>query len=154
MLVALAGCGSASQTAGPARSRVLAHDIIPAIVEPAFDPPAAVRGLVRHDDDVVGAVVDGRAHAYPINLLSLHEVVNDGPLVVTWCPLCQSALAFERRIGGRTLTFGVGGLLHANQLLYDRQTGSRWSQLLGRAISGRYRGTRLRPVPLTEVTYA
>ncbi|MDE3191513.1 MAG: DUF3179 domain-containing protein [Acidobacteriota bacterium] len=153
VLVALAGCG-ATYIGDGAGTRVLAGDVIPAIVQPAFDSPAAVRGLVRPDDLVVGAVVEGRAHAYPIDLLSLHEVVNDGPVVVTWCPLCQSALAFDRRVRGRTLTFGVGGLLHANQLLYDRQSGSRWSQLLGRAISGRYRGTRLRPVPLAEVTYA
>ena len=99
-------------------------------------------------------MVDGRAHAYPLDLLSLHEVVNDGPIAVTWCPLCRTAVAFDRDVHGRKLTFGVSGLLlHANQVLYDRQTGSLWSQLAGRAISGRYRGTRLRPLPLAEVTW-
>ena len=134
--------------------RVIGQDAIPAIDRPRFDPPAAVRGLLRADDLVVGAVVDGRAHAYPLDLLSFHEVVNDGPLAVTWCPLCRTALAFDRSVRGRRLTFGVSGLLlHANQVLYDRESGSLWSQLAGRAISGRYRGTRLRPLPLAEVSW-
>jgi hypothetical protein len=73
---------------------------------------------------------------------------------VTWCSLCRTALAFDRDVDGRRLTFGVSGLLlHANQVLYDRESGSLWSQLGGRAISGRYRGTRLRPVPLAQVTW-
>ncbi len=68
--------------------------------------------------------------------------MNDGPLAVTWCPLCRTALAFDRNVQGHKLTFGVSGLLlHANQVLYDRESGSLWSQLAGRAISGRYRGT-------------
>jgi Protein of unknown function (DUF3179) len=161
LVLVLAGCGG-----GPTRLdfhglgatpvvRVIGQDAIPAIDRPRFDPPAAVRGLLRADDLVVGALVDGQAHAYPIDLLSLHEVVNDGPLAVTWCPLCRTALAFDRDVRGRTLTFAVSGLLlHANQVLYDRESGSLWSQLLGHAISGRYRGTRLRPLPLAEVTWA
>ena len=134
--------------------RVIGQDAIPAIDRPRFDRPATVRGLLRGEDLVVGALVDGRAHAYPLDLLSFHEVVNDGPLTVTWCPLCRTALAFDRDVGGRRLTYGVSGLLlHANQVLYDRESGSLWSQLAGRAISGRYRGTRLRPRPLAELTW-
>ncbi len=130
---------------------VVVPDQIRSIDRPQFDPPSAVRGLLQPGDLVVGLA----DHAYPIDLLSLHEVVNDGPVAITWCPLCRSALAFERRVRGRTLTFGVSGyLLHGNQVLYDRQTGSLWSQLLGRAISGRYRGTPLRPVPLVEETWS
>ena len=71
-------------------------------------------------------------------------MVNDGPIAVTWCPLCRTAIAFDREVRRRRLTFGVSGLLlHANQVLCDRETGSLWSQLAGRALSGRYRGTRL-----------
>jgi Protein of unknown function (DUF3179) len=163
LVVVLAGCGGGNS--GPTRLdyrglgatpviRVIAQDEIPAIDRPRFDPPEAVRGLLRSDDLVVGALVDGRPHAYPLDLLSFHEVVNDGPLAVTWCPLCRTALAFDREVRSHTLTLGVSGLLlHANQVLYDRETGSLWSQLAGRAISGRYRGTRLRPVPLAQVTW-
>jgi uncharacterized protein DUF3179 len=164
LVLVLAACGGAR--GGPTRLdfsglgstpvvRVIAQDEIRAIVQPRFDQPVAVRGLLRADDLVVGAEVNGRPHAYPVDLLSLHEVVNDGPLAITWCPLCRTALAFGRTVRGRTLSFGVSGLLlHANQVLYDRESGSLWSQLLGRAVSGRYRGTRLRPLPLAEVTWA
>lgn len=163
LVLVLAGCGGGGH--GPTRIdyhglgatpvfRVIAQDEIPAIDQPAFDRPAAVRELLRGNDLVVGALVDGRAHAYPLDLLSFHEVVNDGPLAVTWCPLCGTALAFERDVRGRTLTFGVSGLLlHANLVLYDRESGSLWSQLAGGAISGRYRGIRLRPIPLAQVTW-
>ena len=163
LVVLVAGCGRGSS--GPTRLdyhglgttpviRVIGQDAIPAIDRPRFDRPAAVRGLLRGDDLVVGAFVDGRAHAYPIDLLSFPEVVNDGPLAVTWCPLCRTALAFDRDVRGRRLTFGVSGLLlHANQVLYDRESGSLWSQLGGRALSGRYRSTRLRPLPLAELTW-
>src|SRR5262249_50895987 len=133
---------------------VIGQDEIPAIDRPRFDRPAAMKVLLRHDDLVVGAVVDGHAHAYPLELLSFHKVVNDGPLAVTWCPLCRTALAFTREVGGRGLTFGIPGLLlHANQVRHDRESGSLWSQLAGQAISGRYRGTRLRPLPLAQVTW-
>jgi hypothetical protein len=99
LVLALAACGSGSGMrrldfrglgATPV-VRVTGQDAIPAIERPRFDPPAAVRRLLRSDDLVVGALVNGRAHAYPIGLLSLHEVVNDGPLAVTWCPLCPVA---------------------------------------------------------------
>jgi Protein of unknown function (DUF3179) len=163
LVLVLAGCGGGRS--GPTRldfrglgatpvGQVIDQDAIPAIDRPRFDTPAAVRGLLRAEDLVVGALVDGHARAYPLDLLSFHEVVNDGPLVVTWCPLCRTALAFARDVDGRRLTFGVSGfLLHANQVLYDRESGSLWSQLAERAISGRYRGTRLKPVPLVQVTW-
>jgi hypothetical protein len=163
LVLVLAGCGGGSR--GPTRLdyrglgstpviRVIGQDEIPAIVRPRFDPPAAVRGLLQGNDLVAGALVDGKPHAYPLDLLSFHEVVNDGPLVITWCPLCSTSLAFDREVRGRKLTFGVSGLLlHANQVLYDRETGGLWSQLAERAISGRYRGTSLRPVPLAQVTW-
>jgi hypothetical protein len=163
LVVVLAGCaGRSGPTPIDYRGlgatpviRVIGQDEIPAIERPQFDKPTAVRGLLEGDDLVVGAIVDGRPHAFPINLLSFHEVVNDGPLAVTWCPLCRTALAFAREVDGRRLTFGVSGLLlHANQVLYDHESGSLWSQLAGRAISGRYRGTRLQPVPLAQVTWA
>jgi hypothetical protein len=164
LLLVVVGCGGGES--GPTKLdyrglgatpviRVTGLDAIPAIDRPRFDRPAAVRGLLPDDDLVVGAVLNGQARAYPLDLLSFHEVVNDGPLAVTWCPLCRTALAFERNVRGRRLTFGVSGLLlHANQVLYDRESGSLWSQLASRAISGRYLGTRLRPVALAQLTWA
>ena len=161
-VLVLTGCGGRSGVAhldyrglgATPVVRVIGPDVIPAIVHPRFDRPAAVRGLLRGDDLVVGAIVDGRPRAYPTDLLSFHEVVNDGPFAVTWCPLCRTALAFDRTVRGRRLTFAVSGLLlHANLVLYDRESGSLWSQLSGRALSGRYRNSRLRAVPLVQTTW-
>ncbi len=130
---------------------------IKSIDHPSFEKPAQAR-LLAPSDLVVGLSIRGDSRAYPVDLLSIHEVVNDivgnRPVAVTWCPLCSSALAFDRRIGGRVLTFGVSGFLyHANQILFDRQTGSLWSQLAGGAVTGRMRGTPFRPEPLVEATW-
>jgi len=133
-------------------------DQIPAIDEPQFDAAAQASAVLRPESLVVGVELDGDARAYPTNLLSLHEVVNDvvggTPIVVTWCPLCSTALAFDRRVGGRELTFGVSGYLYSrNLMLFDRQTGSLWSQLLGGAVTGAYRGTRLHGVAIVHQTW-
>jgi hypothetical protein len=135
-----------------------APDEIRAIDRPCFESPAAAQALLPPDDLVVGFARGHQAHAYPLRLLSYHEVVNDRvgdvPVAITWCPLCSTALAFDRRVRGRELHFGVSGLLYrANQILFDRETGSLWSQLLGGAISGRLGGDRLRSVPLVQETW-
>lgn len=136
-----------------------APDEIRAIDRPLFDTPSQAKALLPPSSLVIGLERGGQSHAYPIDLLSLHEVVNDlvggEPVAVTWCPLCSTALGFDRRVGDRVLAFGVSGYLYrANQILFDRQTGSLWSQLLGGAVTGRYRGTTLRPVTVVEETWA
>ncbi len=98
---------------------------------------------------VIGIEVNGDARAYPIRLLSLHEIVNDTiggqPVAVTWCPLCFSAIVFDRVIGEREYTFGVSGMLYNNNLvMYDHQSNTLWSQLLGQGIRGGQRGETLR----------
>jgi hypothetical protein len=103
-------------------------------------------------------VVDGSpARAYPVRILSYHEIVNDivsdversdRPIAVTWCPICASGVVYDRRVGGRTLTFGTSGKLTDDALvLYDRETGSEWKQPLGSAIAGRVEGHELTVVP-------
>jgi hypothetical protein len=139
--------------------RGASRDQIPAIDAPRFETPEQAAALLPPESLVVGLELNGDARAYPVSLLSLHEVVNDvvggEPVAITWCPLCQTALGFYRREGGRVLSFGVSGLLyHANLVLYDRQTNSLWSQLLGGAVLGRYKGTPLRPIPLVLTTWA
>lgn len=128
---------------------------IPAIVRPRFESPRVANRLLRTTDFVIGVSIAGDARAYPVKLLALHEVVNDvvagRPIVVTWCPLCSSALVFDRRVGGKTLTFGVSGFLYqANQVLYDLQTRSLWSQLGEGAVTGAMRGHKLTLVPAVE----
>jgi hypothetical protein len=133
-------------------------DGIRAIDDPVFDTPDEASTLLLDTDLVVGFVHDGDARAYPVGLLSLHEVVNDvvggKPVAITWCPLCQSAAVVEREIGGETIELGVSGyLLHSNQVLFDRRTGSLWSQIAGGAITGAMRGASFVVLPAVVETW-
>lgn len=132
-------------------------DGIPAILNPQFLQADQVTFL-REDDLVIGVVLNGDAKAYPIRILNWHEVVNDTiadqPVVVTWCPLTQSAIAFDRRAGGHVKTFGVSGRLYnSNVLIYDRESESLWSQLEEAAVTGPLTGTSLTPVRSKLVTW-
>lgn len=123
---------------------------IPAIDDPAFETVSQVSWL-GPDDRVLGVLHNGIAKAYPIAILNWHEIVNDRfggrPVVVTYCPLCGSGVVYRSEIDGRGLDFGVSGLLYnSDVLLYDRQTGSLWSQLHHRAITGPMKGRVLTPL--------
>ena len=108
---------------------------------------------------VIGVSIDGDTRAYPINVLSRHEIVNDvvggTPLAVTYCPLCFTGIVYDRRVDGETLEFGVSGKLIMNDLvMYDRQTDSLWQQILGEGIEGQYHGTHLSHLPAIQTTWA
>lgn len=133
-------------------------DGIPPIDEPEFVSASEARFL--SDDDVVfGLVHDGEARAYPQLVLVWHEIVNDefrdGPITVTYCPLTGSAVAFRGSAPtGDPYTFGTSGdLVNSNLLMYDRQTDSRWPQLLAQAITGPARGQLLTETPLDWTTW-
>ena len=90
--------------------------------------------------------------AYPIRYLIWHEIVNDTvggrPIAVTFCPLCNSAMVFDRRVKGQVRTFGVSGKLrHSDMVMYDRETESWWQQAIGQGIVGRHAGDRLTQLP-------
>ncbi|HUF86936.1 MAG TPA: DUF3179 domain-containing protein [Thermohalobaculum sp.] len=92
------------------------------------------------------------ARAYPVRYLMWHEIVNDEvagvPVAVTFCPLCNSGLVFDRRVDGEVLEFGVSGMLrHSDMIMYDRQTESWWQQFTGEAIVGELVGVALTPLP-------
>ncbi len=133
------------------------RDGIPALSDPKFEPAAQARWL--EDDDRVLALEEGRgAKAYPIRILNWHELVNDElggePVLVTFCPLCGTGMAFDPCVDGRRLTFGVSGLLYnSDVLMYDRQTESLWTQIGSRAVSGPLRGKELRQIPLLHTTW-
>jgi hypothetical protein len=134
------------------------RDGIPSIDKPRF-LPAALATFMRADDQVLGLVRNSVARAYPIRILNWHEVVNDRfgdeAVTITFCPLCGTGVAFDGQVDGRALSFGVSGLLYNNDvLMYDRQTQSLWSQLLGQAISGPMKGRQLRMLPLTHTSWA
>jgi len=169
LIFLLAGCAASVTTAPPAgdqpqrvpaapaidRSQLvelLPLDALPSIDAPQFEDAAAGPSAteMKPDERVIGLVINGDARAYPLNILSNHEIVNDSvggePVAITWCPLCYSALVFSRRVDNNDgpLTFGVSGQLLKNTLvMFDRQSGSLWSQLYGAAIDGPFDGTSL-----------
>jgi hypothetical protein len=133
------------------------RDGIPALTLPRFDQAGDVAWL-RDDDRLLALKIDGAARAYPIRILNWHEVVNDEvgttPVVVTYCPLCGTGMAFDAHVEGHRLEFGVSGLLYnSDVLMYDRETESLWSQLHRQAVTGPHRGKRLEMVPLTHTTW-
>jgi hypothetical protein len=113
-----------------------------------------------HDREPVIAVQrNGVAKAYPLQILIWHEIVNDTigdePIAVTFCPLCNSAIAFQRRLDAQVLDFGTTGRLrHSDLVMWDRQTESWWQQLTGEAIIGTLAGKQLIAVPVSIVSYA
>jgi hypothetical protein len=126
-------------------------DGIPAIDEPRFVSVDEV-DFLEPKEPVIEVELNGDARAFPIQILVWHEIVNDSvggvPLAVTFCPLCNTAIAFDRRVGGRTLDFGTTGNLRSSDLvMYDRQTESWWQQFGGRALVGELTGEKLDQVP-------
>jgi len=131
------------------------RDGIPALTDPQII--RAGESDYQPDQPVLGIALNGEARAYPINILSWHEVVNDRlggePITVTWCPLCHTGVIYRGRVGDERAIFGVSGLLYQNNLLmYDRKTESLWSQLKGEAISGSRRGRRLEALAFRQTT--
>lgn len=126
-------------------------DGIPSIDEPQFQP-VADETEVKPNEPVIGLEIGGDARAYPLRILMWHEIVNDTvggePVAVTYCPLCNSAVVFERVVKGETTTFGTTGKLRNSDLvMYDRLTESWWQQFTGQAIVGEMTGTQLEILP-------
>ena len=137
---------------------VLGPDQIPAIDEPKFRPATEARFLTPQEP-VLALAIAGDARAYPAQILIWHEIVNDTvggvPVAVTYCPLCNTAVVFERPvIDGEPLDFGTSGSLYlSNLVMYDRQTNSLWPQATGQAAVGRLTGTSLEIVPAQLVSF-
>lgn len=131
------------------------RDGIPALTNPeALAPP---NSGIPDDDRVLGLVVNGTARAYPLILLWNHEIINDTlggePVLVSYCPLTGSGIAFDPVIEGQLRNFGVSGLLYENNLvMFDRTTESLWNQLLLGAQCGPERGKNLDLIPVIETT--
>jgi hypothetical protein len=147
------------------------RDAIPAITDPVFAAdwsdiyerseqynPILPEGMELRDEDiVVGVTRGGEARAYPLKILNWHEIVNDeldGPLLVTYCPLCGSGVTAERRVAGEVTEFGVSGFLFNSDLvMYDDLTGSLWSQIMATAINGERTGDTLSLLPSSFTTW-
>ena len=134
------------------------RDRIPPIDLPKFEPIAEATWI---GDREPGALVqlDGEARFYPLSILTRHEIVNDRfgdvPIAVTFCPLCNTAIAFDARVNGQALRFGVSGLLRNSDLvMWDNATTSLWQQITGEAIVGELAGTQLEFLSTSIVSYA
>lgn len=139
-------------------SRIDPRDSIPPIDRPMFEPIAAATWL---EDREPGALVqfNDEVRFYPLSILTRHEIVNDRfgdiPVAVSFCPLCNTAVSFDRRVDGQVLRFGVSGLLRNSDLvMWDDATTSLWQQVTGEGIVGDFAGTQLEIIPTSIVSYS
>ncbi len=134
-------------------------DGIPALDDPKF-VRASGKNKIGDREPVITVEIDGaQARAYPIRYLTWHEIVNDTvagiPVAVTFCPLCNSGMTFDRRVNGRVLSFGVSGKLrNSDMIMYDRETQSWWQQAIGQGIVGRMNGAQLTQLPTWMESWA
>ncbi|MDA0231447.1 MAG: DUF3179 domain-containing protein [Proteobacteria bacterium] len=126
-------------------------DGIPAIDQPIHSAPGEINNI-GDQEPVITVALNGEIRAYPVRILIWHEIANDTlggvPITVTFCPLCNSALVFDRRVDGQVLDFGTTGKLRNSDLvMYDRQTESWWQQFTGEAFVGKMTGIMLTALP-------
>ena len=136
---------------------VVPPDAIPALEDPAFEP-AADAAWLETVEPVLALDINGDARAYPLRIMTWHELVNGTvggvPVTVSYCPLCNSAVAYDRRVGERILDFGTSGALwHSALVMYDRQTESLWSHYTGEAVVGHLTGAQLDLIPVQTVSF-
>jgi len=140
------------QSGGPPK------DGIPAIDRPRFVTLEEAGKWLDRREPVIVFEHNGDARAYPLQILMFHEIVNDTvggiPVAVTFCPLCNASLVFDRRVAGTVLDFGTTGKLRKSDLvMYDRQTESWWQQFTGKGIVGRNAGVTLVQLPATITAF-
>lgn len=127
-------------------------DGIPALDAPSFLNVADEGRIGGREPVITVEIGSATPRAYPIRYLTWHEIVNDTvggvPVAVTFCPLCNSGITFDRRVGGEVLSFGVSGKLRkSDMIMFDRETESWWQQAVGEGIVGRHMGTALKQLP-------
>jgi len=139
------------QSGGPPK------DGIPPIDIPQFTSADEVDWLGDREPVII-VQAEGETRAYPIQILMWHEIANDiigtTPVAVTFCPLCNTAIVFDRRLDGTTYDFGTTGKLRESDLvMYDRQTESWWQQFSGKALVGELAGKDLAEIPARIVAW-
>ncbi len=135
------------------------RDGIPPLDDPKFITPEQADQWLGDAEPVISFEINGEARAYPLQILSWHEVVNDEvggvPVVATLCPLCNSAIVFDRTLDGVVHDFGVSGnLRNSDLIMWDRQTESWWQQFTGEAIVGELTGKKLTFLPASIISWA
>jgi len=135
------------------------RDLIRPLDFPAYESAAEADEWLVDEEIGVRLEIGGAARFYPLRIITSHEVVNDEvngvPYALTYCPLCNTAAAFDRRVGADVLRFGVSGLLRKSDLvMWDDVTQSLWQQISGEGIVGELAGTQLKFLPTATVTWA
>lgn len=133
-------------------------DGIPAIINPKFESIESARDWIADREPVIALDINGQSKAYPLQILIFHEIVNDEiadvNVLVSFCPLCYSAIIFDRNINGEVYRFGVSGLLrYSDMIMYDQKTESFWEQFTGDAIVGEMTGTSLTKIPSQIISF-
>ena len=128
------------------------RDAIPPIAEPKYINVATADEWLQPEDMVIGYVDGDQALAYPARIMNYHEIVNetvnDVPVLISFCPLCNSGIVYDRRLGDQVLEFGnTSALFESDMVMYDKQTFSYWFQVGGEAIVGDLTGGRLELLP-------
>ena len=135
---------------------VLPRKSFPIIDFPDFVSETEGRTMFFEHEPVIAVEIDGRAKAYPLNMLTMHEMTNDTlsgvPILPTYCPLCNASVTYDRRFSvdgrGEILEFEVSGMLRrSDMVMFDRQTETWWQQLMGEGLVGKYAGESLDVVP-------
>lgn len=137
---------------------VIGADDIPAIDTPEFLPVSS-ETRIPDVEPVVALELGGDARAYPLRVMMWHEIVNDtvdgGAVAVTYCPLCNTSIVFDRVVDGEPVTFGTTGKLRFSDLvMYDRASHTWWQQFTGEAIVGEHAGETLEIVPSRLMSFA
>ncbi len=135
------------------------RDGIPPLYEPQSVSIAEADEWIEDVEPVIALELNGEARAYPLQVLTWHEIANDelggAPVAVTFCPLCNSAVVFDRVFNGEVYEFGVSGnLRNSDLIMWDRQTESWWQQLTGEGIAGTLAGAQLDFIPAQIVSWA
>lgn len=134
------------------------RDAIPSIDNPKYVSVAEADKWIQDNELVLALQYKGVKRVYPLQILVWHEIVNDfvagEPLLITYCPLCGSGIAYERFLDGEAVEFGTSGKLYnSNLVMYDRKTDSYWSQIDGISIVGKKTGTKLKQISIDTVVW-
>lgn len=133
-------------------------DGIPSIDDPKFVSLEEADEWIADNELVLAIEYEGEKRVYPLQIMVWHEIVNDeiagDPLLITYCPLCGTGIAYERTIDGEAVEFGTSGKLYnSNLVMYDRNTDTYWSQIDGVAIVGELTGRELKELSINTVAW-
>lgn len=136
----------------------LRKDSIPALTNPAYESGSSSLNWLKKEDLVIGVNYDGDVRAYPIKILSWHEIVNDTiggkDVLISYSPLCGSGVVYSRKVEDKTLTFGnTGALYESCTVIYDVDSNSYWWQVNGQSIRGEYIDKKMTIEPAMITTW-